>query len=144
MIFDLSTNDGWKSLMEEIQYHRDKGHKLNITKVSGNRTISQNAYLHLILGWFALYTGYSMEEVKLDIFKRTCNSAIFRVIHTSKSGIPVYSVRSTRELTKEEMSVAIERFRNYSANNGLYLPSAEEKAFLDHIKNELEKSKEYL
>lgn len=42
------------------------------------------------------------------------------------------------------MSVAIERFRNYSANNGLYLPSAEEKAFLDHIKNELEKSKEYL
>ena len=51
-----------------------------------NRTLSQNSYFYLLLSWFASETGYSVEEVKIDIFKRLCNRDIFEREKTNKKG----------------------------------------------------------
>ncbi len=59
---------------QEVQSYLDrlKGEKcrVELRKIREKRTLSQNNYLHLILGWFGLEIGYTLQEVKQDIFKR--------------------------------------------------------------------------
>ena len=113
-------------------------------KRKAHRTLSQNAYLHLILGYFASQYGCTEDEAKLDFFKRTVNLPTFCPDGgTRKDGKP--KLRSTRALDKAEMSTAIDRFRNWSAIvAGIYLPSAEDHQMLIHAAQEIERNKEYL
>lgn len=109
------------------------------------RTLAQNSYLHLLLGYFASETGYSVEEVKIDIFKRICNRDIFEKEVTNKKGKTIRTLRSSADLSTTEMSLAIERFRNYSSSQtGIYLPSPNEKEFLIYAQQEIERSKNFL
>ena len=110
------------------------------------RTMAQNKYLHLLLGWFALRFGYELEDVKEVIFKRMVNGDIFRrEVETQWTDEPVEALRSTTDLTTAELSTAITRFRNWSsAKAGFYLPSADEGESLFYIQQELAKAKEYI
>ena len=66
-------------------------------------------------------------------------------IKTNKKGKIIKTLRSSSELSTGEMTLAIERFRNYSsAQAGIYLPSPNENEFLLHIQQEIEKDKEFL
>lgn len=53
---------------------------VEVRKKLPNRTLAQNRYFYLLLNWFASETGYSVEEVKIDIFKRLCNRDIFEKV----------------------------------------------------------------
>ncbi len=118
---------------------------VEVKKKHPGRTLSQNSYLHLLLGYFAAETGYGADEVKIDIFKRLCNRDIFERVVENKKGKKVNALRSSADLSTAEMTVAIERFRNYSsAQAGIYLPAPNEKEFLLHIQQELEKNKEFI
>lgn len=118
---------------------------VEVRKKLPNRTLAQNRYLHLLLGWFANETGYSVDEVKVDIFKRLCNKNIFEKEIINKKGEVIKVLRSSADLTTGEMTLAIERFRNFSsAKAGVYLPSPDESAFLLHIQQQIEKNKEFL
>ncbi len=108
------------------------------------RSNQQNRYLHLIFRWFALATGYSEEEVKLDIFKRQCNTDLFMKKVTGRSGLSRIQMKSTRELSSADMTTAIERFRNYSAKQGIYIPSPNEEQFLAAIMKELDRNSEWV
>jgi hypothetical protein len=101
--------------------------------------------LHLLLGYFGSEYGLSIEEVKLDIFKRECNADLFKRSHDNKKGMRVEFLRSTAELTTVEMTTAIERFRNWSAAvAGIYLPSANEHEFLLHCRRTIEENREFI
>ena len=118
---------------------------VEVKKKLPNRTLAQNRYFYLLLSWFASETGYSVEEVKIDIFKRLCNRDIFEIEKTNKKGKIIKTLRRSSELSTGEMTLAIERFRNYSsAQAGIYLPSPNENEFLLHIQQEIEKDKEFL
>lgn len=118
---------------------------VDLSKKHRNRTSSQNRYLHLLLGYFASEFGYSLEEVKYDIFKRKCNPDIFKVERVNKRGKKVTALRSSRDLDTAEMTTAIERFRNWSsAVAGLYLPSAGEEQALIYAQQQIEKYEQYL
>lgn len=74
-----------------------------------------------------------------------CNRDIFEREKTNKKGKIIKTLRSSSELSTGEMTLAIERFRNYSsAQAGIYLPSPNENEFLLHIQQEIEKDKEFL
>ena len=108
--------------------------KIILTK-KVRRTLSQNNYLYLILGWFACETGYTAVEAK-QIFKEQ-SSNIFRY---EKNGYDF--MKSSAELTTTEMTHAIERFRNYSsAEAGIYLPEPREKEWLEEIESEMQRNK---
>lgn len=108
------------------------------------RTTNQNKYLHVLLGYFAQEFGYSLDEVKQDYFKKTCNAELFYRTKVNKRGQEVKYLRSSSDLTTAEMSLAIDRFRDYSsAVAGLYLPSAGETDFLIHCEKMIENYKEY-
>ena len=54
-------------------------------------------------------------------------------------------VISTAKLTKEELSEAIERFRNWASNvAGIYIPSSEEYIALLHIEHDISNNQRYL
>ena len=110
-----------------------------------NRTRSQNSYLHLIIGYLAIETGNSIEWVKREYFKKLCNRELFVIEKDDKYIGKSEELKSSRDLSKEEMTLAIERFRNWSSETaGIYLPSANEQLFLDNIEIELSKHKKYL
>jgi hypothetical protein len=109
-----------------------------------NRTLAQNSYLHLLLGYFASEFGYTLDEVKMDFYKRKCNPDIYVVERVNRRGRTVKTLRSSTDLDKLEMTRSIERFRNWSASEcGLYLPSANEAEAIFHAQQQVEQYQNY-
>ena len=97
---------------------------VEVKKKLPNRTLAQNSYLHLLLGYFGSEYGCSLEEAKIDFYKRTCNRDLFERKTVNKKGREVTYLRSSAELTTGEMTLSIDRFRNWSASvAGVYLPA---------------------
>lgn len=111
------------------------------------RTLKQNGYLYCLLSYFAAQYGEEVEYVKTEYFKLLVNPSIFVVgswidKFTKEKRI---KVRSTSDLTTEELSVAIDRFRDWSAREAeIYLPTAEEGALLQFCEIEIAKKQRYL
>lgn len=112
-----------------------------------SRTMPQNSYLHLILQYFAAEAGLTTEYVKRYMFKATVNPHIFvRTRHDEILHRDVKVLRSTRELSREEMSEAIDRFLDWSAREAdILLPEAshtdaliECEKFIDNNKKQIQ------
>lgn len=73
------------------------------------RTIPQNAKFHAMIGQIALEMGAPMDYVKLNIVKMKWCRSIFYIEDVVKStGEVIKYVRSSKALSKEEMSNTIE------------------------------------
>ena len=145
MIYNL--NNPWEvqNLREYLKVLMEKGGLVEVKRKAPQRSLRQNNYLHLILGFFGCEYGLSLDEVKVDIFKRECNRDLFEREATNKQGKTVKYLRSSADLNSSEMTLAIERFRNWSASvAGIYLPSPNEDQFLAYCMQEIEKNKEYI
>ncbi|WP_027378149.1 hypothetical protein [Chryseobacterium sp.] len=140
MIFDTSIPEMKKKAINRIKHLLDKNAKIEVLEKKKNRTYSQNNYLHLILGWYALEYGDTLEEIKQEHFKKIVNPGIFKTeFINKKTGEVRDRWRSTKELNTEEMSLATERFRNYSMKTlNLYLPEPKDIVYLEEIENQLE------
>jgi len=112
-----------------------------LTEKKPLRSIPQNRYLHLILGCFSLEYGETMSYVKEYFFKEVVNPEIFVYQHVNhKTGEVRMALRSSADLDSREMTIAIERFRNWSNDTaGIYLPAPDENSFLEQIQRELER-----
>ncbi|MGV0854804.1 hypothetical protein ACTS9E_04315 [Empedobacter brevis] len=137
MIYNTSNLVERQKAITRIKKLLDNKAVIEIIEKKPTRTIKQNRYLHLILGFFASETGYTLEEVKQEIFKKIVNPALF---YEGEIGelVSIQRWRSTADLDTFEMTQAIEKFRDYSsAEAGIYLPSPDEKDFLLQIEIEL-------
>lgn len=143
-LYDLKNDfDAKRAIKYLKRLFKDKS-KIDLSKVE-YRSSQQNRYLHLIIGWLAIETGNTLDYTKKEYYKRLCNSDLFIVsLFDNLLKKDVKYLRSTADLTKEEMTLSIERFRNWSSEQGFYLPSANETDFLSHIDFEMRKQKEYL
>ena len=80
---------------------------------------------------------YFKETVNPDIFVRTRQDKIL--------GIERKYLRSTADISKEEMSVAIDRFLSWASSTaGIYIPSAEEHKAVVRMQYEVERAKRYM
>jgi hypothetical protein len=120
--------------------------KFELTEKKPVRSVSQNAYLHLIIGWFAIEYGETIDYVKRMIFKKLVNPKIFIFEReNTKTKEKRKELRSSSDLDSAEMTTAIDRFRDYSSKEfGVYLPEAGEMDFLNEIKTQIENNKNYL
>lgn len=101
--------------------------------------------MHLLLGWFAIETGNTLDFIKTYYFKQHINPDLFIIEKNDEHLGKVQVLRSSRDLTTAEMTTAIDRFRNWSSSEaGIYLPSPDEQAFLQAIEIEMMRQKEYL
>lgn len=109
------------------------------------RSTRQNSYLHAICGWFAIETGNTLEYVKTAYFKRLCNRDLFVTEKDDRWAGRVEVLKSSADLTTEEMAQAITRFRDWSSREaGIYIPSADEDAFLQAIEVEMSRYREWI
>ena len=145
MTYDLANPLDQQRFKTRCNHLYKQGGVVELTAKKGRRTIPQNSYLHLILGWFAIETGNTLDFVKKEYFKRYINPNIFVVEIEDKYLGKLKVLRSSRDLTSAEMTTAIERFRNWaSAEAGVYLPSPDEKSLLQYIGKESSRYKDYL
>ena len=145
MIFNLNNEYEIPKYKEYVNKLYEQKAIVEVKKKLPNRSTQQNRYFYLILSWFACETGYSVDEIKVDIFKRNCNKEIFERYRENKHGEKIKYLRSSSDLDTLEMTTAIDRFRNYaSAQAGIYLPSPNESQFLTYIEQEIERNKEFI
>ncbi len=93
------------------------GSKIELKKISPPRTIKMNSYVHVLFQLWGSHFGYSLDEAK-QIVKVELGYTY------QKDGRTFYcqtSIMNTKELTE-----LIDRFRNWSASEGCYLPTSKE------------------
>ena len=120
-----------------------KGGIVEVTE-KRRRTLNQNAYLHIAISAFAIEIGESAEYVKQEVFKRICNPDLFLVTKENPILGTIEVLRSSRDLTTHEMFVAIDRYRKWCAEQGVYIPEANEEENLASLEAELSKYERYL
>jgi len=142
--YDLKTNIGKQRAKEYFNRLIEKGALIELKSLE-KRSLSQNNYLHLILSWYALEFGYTLNFVKLEIFKKVVNSNIFVVERKNKLGASYFDIRSTAKLSRQELTMAIDRFRDWSSKEcAFYLPQPSDLVYLREIQVELSKNQQYL
>ena len=143
MVYDLSSDFQRKAFLARVDNLLEKGAVVELTE-KAFRSPNQNRYLHLLIGVVAIETGNTLEDAKKWYFKETCNPDLFHVQHRDKMGNCIDHIRSTAELTKEEMSTAIDRFKRWGAENGIYMPNPDDASLLKAIEIEMGRMKSYL
>lgn len=145
MIYDTRNEWGKQQAREKLEYFIEKEYVINLSRKMEKRSLKQNNYLYLLFGYFATESGYSVDEVKVDYFKKTCNPDLFYRVKVNKKGKQIKYLRSSSDLDVGEMTFAINRFRDWSAMvAGIYLPSPEDNEFLLHCEREIEANKEFI
>lgn len=122
-----------------------EGKIFELTEKKPKRSLQQNAYLHVLLGYFASQTGNTLEWVKREYYKKLVNPTTFiRTKEDRFMGVVKY-LRSSADLGTAEMTTTIDRFRNWSASEvGIYLPSPDEERLLQLAQIEIERNKEFI
>lgn len=145
MIFDLTNPLDVQRIKTRLEMLARKGRTIELKEKKVQRSLPQNKYLHLILGYFASQTGYRVEEVKKNYYKELCNPDLFIIEREYKFIGKKKDFKSSKDLTTEEMSLSIERFRNWAASEaGIYLPPPTNEEELKALEIEVERYKTYL
>ena len=118
MIYDLSKNIN--EFESKVEFLKKKGCIVELKEKRKKRSISQNNYLHVLFSLFGLNFGYSIEETKV-LIKRE-----LKYTYVKNDNL---FLKKTSKMDSKELTIFIEKFRNYSNSNGLYLPSSEEYLF---------------
>ena len=122
-----------------------KGQKVfELTEKKPKRSLNQNKYLHAILAYFGCQIGETMEYVKRNYYKILCNKDTFVRERDDKYLGKIKYLRSSSDLDSAEMSLTIERFRNFASAQGIYIPSPEEERLIQLMEIEVEHNKLYI
>lgn len=115
-----------------------------LTEKKPQRSIQANKYLHVFLAYFGCQIGETMEYVKQNYYKILCNKDTFVREREDKYLGKIKYLRSSSDLDSAEMSLTIERFRNFASAQGVYIPSPEEERLIQLMEIEVEHSKLYI
>lgn len=104
-----------------------KNERSNVRLIDeSGRTPNQNSYMHVLCRILASDIGVTEQYAKQVYFKEMANKSIF--YQNTKDALTntiVTTVRSSKDLTIDEMRKAISNFRNWAAEQGYYLPDAQ-------------------
>ena len=120
-----------------------KGAYVELIDKSG-RTKRQNSYEHLLCGIVAIEMGETLDYVKENYFKRLINPDIFVYRRHDPFMGEIEDTYSTREISKEQTSIAIDRFKRWMAEQGIYAPSPLDEARLMDIEIEMGRMERYI
>lgn len=139
MIYNLADEKDRQRMAARFEQLCRRGAVAELTEKSV-RNLSQNAYLHVCLAVVAMELGESIEYVKKFYFKTLANPSIFVVEKTDAFVGRVKVLRSSASVSKEEMSNAIERFRNWASTNDIrkmYIPQPHEEERIKAVMTEM-------
>lgn len=108
-----------------------------VKEVKKGRSLKQNAYLHLIMGYLGMEIGEPMDVVK-EMYKMVNKNIYYR--QHEVFGVKFKAPRSSADLDVNEMRISIDNFREWSEKNGYPLPLATDNEWLRSIENKMEES----
>ena len=114
---------------------------IDITEKKPIRTIKQNSYLWLILSYWGTQTGYTKDEAE-TIYKHLNKDIYYR--EKEIAGVETIYIRHTYELDTLEMTQTIDKFRDWAAMNGIYIPTPDDLAAIEAMQMEVERNRNYL
>lgn len=145
MVYDTSNPLDKANFLLRAKKLADSGVIVDLTEKKPRRSLPQNKYLHVILAYFGTQTGNTLEWVKQQYYKKLVNPNLFIREKEDKYLGRIKVLRSSADLDTAEMSLSIERFRNWAAQEaGIYIPSADEAILIQQMEIEIERSKEFL
>lgn len=110
------------------------------------KSLNQNSYAHVAIAYFASQIGETEEYCKRQYFKIECNPDLFirekedRIFKEKRKYL-----RSFADLTKEETTLAIDRFLIWASQNaGIYIPSVEDYHQVQQMELEIERAHRFL
>lgn len=139
----MTTDFQRKAFLSRVDNLLERGAVVELSEKTF-RSRNQNSYLHLLIGVVAMETGSTLDYCKEWYFKRLCNRDLFVTTKEDKFAGQVEVIRSSADLTKEEMSMAIDRFKRWGAENGIYMPAPGDESLLREIAIEMGRYKTYL
>ena len=143
MQYNLATDLDQERFVNRANALLQKGVIVELTEKTF-RSPNQNRYLHLLIGVVAMDTGVGLEYAKREYFKKLVNKDLFVIKKSDRFAGEIEDLRSSADLTIEEMSMAIDRFKRWGAENGFYMPNPEDTAILKDIEIEMGRLKMYL
>lgn len=145
MIYNTSNPLDKANFLLRAKKLAESGVIVDLTEKKPRRSLPQNKYLHVILAYFGAQTGNTLEWVKQQYYKKLVNPDLFVREKEDKYLGRIKVLRSSADLDTAEMSLSIERFRNWAAQEaGIYIPSADEAILIQQMEIEIERSKEFL
>lgn len=145
MIYNLSSPLDKANFLLRAKKLVESGVIVYLTEKKPRRSLPQNKYLHVILAYFGTQTGNTTEWVKQQYYKKLVNPDLYIREKEDKYLGKIKVLRSSADLDTAEMSLSIERFRNWAAQEaGIYIPSADEVILIQQMEIEIERNKEFL
>ena len=138
MFYDLKKVYDAKRAMKRLESLIASNKVIQLKEKQKKRTLSQNAYMHVLFSIYGMETGYTEAEAK-TVLKRACT----RLMIYEKNGEKF--LRGTSDLSKDECQVFIDWVINFAAMQGVHLPSPDE--YIEHqheIQIELDRSCGYI
>ena len=136
MKLDLSKQSELNKAMDRFSNLAEKGAKIELREIRPTRSLSQNAYLHVVLSLYGISFGYTLNEAKTDL-KRN-----YGLIY-EKDGKKY--LKSTASLDTKELTDFIQYIRDVAGKNGCWIPSSEEYLLNRfEIDREIEQNRNYL
>lgn len=134
MRYNLATQQGTADAKEYLNQLIRLGKWAEIKRVSENRSLSQNSFFHLLVGYFGSQIGYYPDEAKTYVKRQ------MRDIFAYEKHGEVF-LRSSADLTKDEMSQVIERLYLLAGNLGVEIPLVDNAETRSLMMNEIERAK---
>lgn len=145
MIYDTSNPLDKANFLLRAKKLAESGKVIEMTEKKPRRTLSQNSYLHVTIAYFASQYGCTTEWAKQRYFKQLVNPELFVREKDDEFLGRVKYLRSSADLDVSEMSLAIDRWRNWcSMEASIYIPSADEAILIQQMEIEIERNKEFL
>lgn len=145
MVYDTSNPLDKANFLLRAKKLADSGVIVDLTEKKPRRSLPQNKYLHVILAYFGTQTGNTLEWVKQQYYKKLVNPELFIREKEDKYLGRIKVLRSSADLDTAEMSLSIERFRNWAAQEaGIYIPSADEAILIQQMEICIERNKEFI
>lgn len=143
MLYNLQDELSRNQFAARVRNLWEKGSVVELTDKS-RRTARQNSYLHAILSVLCIETGYGLEDVKREIYKKRINPDIFVQYKDDPVIGRIEVLRSSRDLSSEEMSLSIDRYKKFCSENGIYIPEPGDDEIIRQIEWEMAKIEKYL
>lgn len=145
MTFDnLNDPRQYLDAMAMIDTARTNHYPLEISKPRAQRSNQQNNFYYFCLKYYASQIGFTRTDSERE-FKELCNPDIFvREVKDSLGNVHKV-IRSSADLTKEEMTSALNNFRVYAEiNAGVTIPYESDYADIQAAKREIDKVRSYI
>lgn len=137
MILNLKNDIDIRKAKDRLEWLIKHEKKIELKEIKGRRSLSQNSYLHLLIAYYATEQGHTLKDAKL--YYKSLSKDIY-----IDEKFDMFYIKSSSDLTTLEMTITIDRFKEEAKEQGVTLPDADEKEFLEHCQNQIDQNQYYL